>query len=184
MGQLKFLDKIEEVIAGMLFIAGVLVSLYGVFMRYVMNSPVSWVTEIYEFLLVWAIFLGFGMALKDNRHISVELVYDLLPKSLKRIFATVANVIGGGYSIYLAYSSIELITLSREQGITTIDVGIPIWITYLVLPIGMGLLGLYFFIKAYRAARGDKKELMGEVEALYEEMKSSSKQIDDEEVSA
>ncbi|MED4352833.1 TRAP transporter small permease [Schinkia azotoformans] len=183
MRQLKNLEKVEELIAGLLFIGGVVVSLYGVFMRYVVNAPASWVTEVHEFLLVWSIFLGFGMALKDNRHISVELVYDLLPKGLKRILSTIANLIGGAYSIYLAYSSVELITLSNVQDIKTIDVGIPIWITYLVLPIGMGLLGLYFFAKAYRAARGDKKELMGEVETLYEEMKSSTKPMGDEGVS-
>ncbi|MBT2679234.1 TRAP transporter small permease [Bacillus sp. ISL-35] len=167
----KWLDRIEEGAAGLLFMGGVAVSLYGVFTRYVLNAPKAWVTEIFEFLLVWAIFIGFGMALKDNRHIQVELLFDKLPPGLKKIVAGISNIIGAGFSFYLAYSSIELITLSKEQGITTIDVGIPLWITYLVLPIGMGLLGIYFVVKAYRAFKGDKREITGELETLYEEMK-------------
>ncbi|RFU64542.1 TRAP transporter small permease [Peribacillus saganii] len=173
---LKKLDSFEEGIAGVLFVGGVLVSLYGVFMRYVINAPPAWVTEIFEFMLVWSIFIGFGMALKDNRHIQVELLFDMLPKLAKRIVASIANLIGGLYSIYLAYSSIELITLTKEQGIKTIDVGIPMWITYLVLPIGMGLLGIYFFVKAFKAAKGDQKELVGELEMMMEEMKESNPQ--------
>lgn len=169
----KWLDHIEEGLAGVLFIGGVVVSLYGVFTRYVLNAPESWITEIFEFLLTWSIFIGFGLALKDNRHIQVELLFDVLPKGLKRIVATISNLIGGGFSFYLAYSSIELITLSKEQGIKTIDVGIPIWISYLVLPIGMGLLGFYFFVKAYRAAKGDHRELVGEIEQLYESMQNT-----------
>jgi len=167
----KWLDRIEEGAAGVLFMGGVIVSLYGVFTRYVLNAPEAWITEVFEFLLTWSIFIGFGLALKDNRHIQVEILFDLLPKSVKRIVATISSLIGGIYSFYLAYSSIELITLTKEQGIKTIDVGIPLWLTYLVLPIGMGLLGLYFFVKAYRAIRGDQRELVGEIELLYESMK-------------
>lgn len=167
---IKWLSLAEEGAAGLLFMAGVAVSLYGVFMRYVLNAPLAWTTEIFEFLLVWSIFIGFGMALKDNRHIQVELVFDRLPERLKKVMATIANVIGAGFSFYLAYSSIELITLSKEQAIKTIDVGIPIWITYLVLPIGMALLGIYFCVKAFRAAKGDRRELVGEIEMLYEEL--------------
>ncbi|WP_223592710.1 TRAP transporter small permease [Neobacillus bataviensis] len=166
----KWLDHIEEGLAGVLFIGGVAVSLYGVFTRYVLNAPESWITEIFEFLLTWSIFIGFGLALKDNRHIQVELLFDKLPKGLKRIVATISNLIGAGFALYLAYSSLELITVSKEQGTKTIDVGMPIWISYLVLPIGMGLLGLYFIVKAYKAAKGDQRELIGEIELLYEEM--------------
>lgn len=180
----KWLDHIEEGLAGVLFIGGVVVSLYGVFTRYILNAPETWITEIFEFLLTWSIFIGFGLALKDNRHIQVEILFDMLPKGLKRIVATISNLIGGGFSFYLAYSSIELITISKEQGIKTIDVGIPIWISYLVLPIGMGLLGLYFFVKAYKAMKGDQSELVGEIEQLYDSMQNTEGSSDEKGVGA
>ncbi|WHY71469.1 TRAP transporter small permease [Fictibacillus enclensis] len=169
----KWLDIVEEGLTGVLFIGGVLVSLYGVFTRYVLNAPTAWVTEIFEFLMVWAIFIGFGRALKDNRHIMVELLFDRLPFQWKKIFAALSNLIGAVYSFYLAYSSLELITLSKMQNIKTIDVGLPIWITYLVLPIGMGLLGIYFLVKAIKSARGERKEFQGELDHLYEELVES-----------
>jgi C4-dicarboxylate transporter DctQ subunit len=180
----KWLDHIEEGLAGVLFIGGVVVSLYGVFTRYVLNAPESWITEIFEFLLTWSIFIGFGLALKDNRHIQVEILFDMLPKGLKRIVATISNLIGAGFSFFLAYSSLELITISKEQGTKTIDIGMPIWISYLVLPIGMGLLGFYFFVKAYKAMTGDQKELVGEIEQLYESMQKNDGSSDEKGVGA
>ncbi|OOE14476.1 TRAP transporter small permease [Fictibacillus arsenicus] len=176
----KWLDRIEEILAGTLFIGGVLVSLYGVFTRYVLNAPQAWITEVFEFLLVWSIFIGFGMALKDNRHIQVELVFDMLSTTFKKILAAISNVIGGIYSFYLTFSSFELITLSKQQGIKTIDVGIPLWITYLILPIGMGLLGIYFFIKAAKAIRGDKSEITGELEVMYETLIKNDDELETE----
>ncbi|MDQ0269696.1 TRAP transporter small permease [Cytobacillus purgationiresistens] len=176
MNLLKKLDILEEGVAGILFVGGVAVSVYGVFTRYVLNYPQAWITEIFEFMLVWSIFLGFGMALKDSRHIQVELLFDKLSFKYKRIIACISNIIGAGFSFYLAYSSIELITLTKIQGTKTIDVGLPMWITFLVLPVSLALMGIYFLAKSYKAAKGDKKELTGELEVLVEEMKELSEE--------
>lgn len=173
---LKKLSNLEEGIAGLLFIAGVFVSLYGVFTRYILNMPQAWVTEIFELLIVWSIFLGFGIALKENRHISVEILFDRLSYKAKMIINCISNCIGAGFAFFLMFTSIKLVTLTRVQGTETVDVGIPIWITLLVLPISMGLLGLYFIRKAYRSAKGDKKELTGEVEELYEEIEQQNRE--------
>ena len=173
----KWLGRLEEGVAGLLFVSGVVVSLYGVFMRYVLNAPPAWVNEIFELLFVWAIFIGFGMALKENRHIQVDIIFDRLSYTWKRIVSGFANIVGGCFAFFLAYSSIELITLTKEQGIKTIDVGMPLWITYLILPIGMSLLGLYFFVKSIRAFKGEKRELAGELEMIYEEAQETSKSV-------
>lgn len=173
---LKKLDILEEGVAGVLFVGGVAVSIYGVFTRYVLNSPQAWITEIFEFMLVWSIFLGFGMALKDNRHIQVELLFDKLSFKFKRVVGCISYLIGAGFALFLAYSSVELITLTKVQATKTIDVGLPMWMTLLVLPISMFLLGIYFLFKSYKAAKGDKKELTGELEVLAREMKELSEE--------
>ena len=170
----KWLELFEEGAAGLLFMAGVFVSLYGVFMRYVLGAPTAWTTEIFEFLMVWSIFIGFGMALKDNRHIQVELLFDKLPFGLKKVMACVSNLIGAFFSFYLAYSSLELIALSKEQATVTIDVGIPLWVTYLILPIGMGLLGCYFLFKAFRSAKGDSREFIGELDHINKDIEEQA----------
>lgn len=150
---LWILEKIEESVAAFFFIAGSMIAIYGVFMRYIFNSPAAWTTEIFEMFMVIAIFIGFGMALKDDRHIVVDLLYDKMPPFIKRAFNVISNVLGATFSIFLAIMGMEMVSIARLQGGATVDVGIPIWITYLIMPVGMGLLGFYFLIRIVRSIR-------------------------------
>ena len=56
-----------------------------------------------------------------------------------------------------------MIALAFEQQIVTIDVGIPIWVTYLIMPVGMALLALYFILKGILAIKGDRTEIIGQI---------------------
>lgn len=150
---LQVLGKIEQNIAGFLFIVGSIICLYGVFMRYVVNSPVTWTSELFELFMVASIFIGFGMALKDEHHIVVDLVYDKMPPAIKKGFNIVSNLLGAGFSLFLTIMGIQMVQVAHSQGGVTIDVGIPIWITYLIMPIGMGLLALYFLDRTVKAIR-------------------------------
>lgn len=62
MKTLKRLEVVEEFAAGFLFVGAVAVSLYEVFMRYIMNSPQFGLNEIVGIFMPWAIFIGFGRA--------------------------------------------------------------------------------------------------------------------------
>lgn len=160
----KWLDQVEKYAAGILFLGAMAVSLCEVFMRYFLNKPQAWTTEFLEYLMVWAIFIGFGRALKENHHIVVDIVYDKLPFLAKRILAVLGNLLGTGYSLLLTVNGISQVAIAKANGTVTVSVGIPIWITYLIMPIGMGLLCFYFILKTYRAVIGDKREVIGELE--------------------
>ncbi|MFJ5768941.1 TRAP transporter small permease [Psychrobacillus sp. NPDC093180] len=155
---LSILEIVEEGIASFFFITGSIIAIYGVFMRYIFNNPVSWTTEIFEVFMVAAIFIGFGMALKDERHIVVDLVYDKMPSFIKKIFNIISNVLGAGFSIYLMFMGIEMVDIARIQGGVTVDVGIPIWLTYMIMPIGMGLLSFYFLVRIVNVIRNPVKD--------------------------
>ncbi|WP_174614479.1 TRAP transporter small permease [Virgibacillus ihumii] len=158
---LKWFDVIEEGATLILFLGAVLAMLYGVFMRYVMNSPVFGLLEVVRFLLPWAIFIGFGRALKSDHHIAVDVVYDLFPFNVKRVLAVIANLMGVGFAIFMTKTGIQTMMTEYETGYTTIALGIPLWIQYIILPISMVLFGIYFAIKTYKAIIGDKEEVDG-----------------------
>jgi C4-dicarboxylate transporter DctQ subunit len=159
----KWLEKAEEYSSGLLFISGMLVSLYAVIMRYVFNLPPAWSLEIFEFLMVWAIFIGFGIALRENHHIVIDLLYDKLPYRVKRVLSIVSNLIGAGFGVFMTVTGVQMTAITYKQQIITIDVGIPVWITYIIMPVGMALFAFYFIIKCFKAIRGDKKEILGHI---------------------
>ncbi|PIC94827.1 hypothetical protein CSV69_14660 [Sporosarcina sp. P26b] len=155
---LSTLEVFEEFVASFFFVIGSVVCLIGIFMRYVMNHPLVWTNEVFELLMVTAIFIGFGIALKDDQHIKVDLIYEKMPKSIKKVFNIISNLLGAIFSIYLAVMGVEMVSVAHDQMSISIDLGIPLWITYLAMPIGMGLLGIYFVVKTYRAILGKDLE--------------------------
>lgn len=164
MKALKIVGKVEEFAAAFLFIGAVLLSLYEVFMRYVLNSPQFGLNEIVGIFMPWAIFIGFGRALKEDHHIAVDVVYDRFPFSIKRVLAVVGNFIGAGYGLFLLVTGVKMVVTAKSDGFNSVALGIPIWITYIILPISMTLFCAYFLHKAYKAIRGDKEEIMGSLE--------------------
>ncbi|MDN4524233.1 TRAP transporter small permease [Fictibacillus fluitans] len=64
----------------------------NVVLRYAFNSGITWSEEMSRFLFVWMVFFGAIAALKDKMHLGVDLVVNLLPKTLKRIVFVISNL--------------------------------------------------------------------------------------------
>lgn len=87
-GTIRLLERIAQVllyIGGLtVFIQAVWIS-YGVFMRYVMNSPDGMVTEATALMLVPVAFFGLAYALSKDAYPKVTLLRDILPKAIQSI---------------------------------------------------------------------------------------------------
>jgi len=59
-------------------------ALLGVFFRYVMQSPFMWTEEVSRYLLVWMGFTAVSIALRQDRHIKVEVLPKVLPVVLAK----------------------------------------------------------------------------------------------------
>lgn len=147
---LKILNTIESVLSGLFFLFGIGISLYSVFMRYVIGASQSWATEIYTMLLVWAIFIGFSTALKEDKHIAIEIMYDKSGPKMRKVSQVITLLVGVGFSLFIVWTGMEMVLTAYSQEIKTIDLGFPIWINYLIMPISGTLLFVRFCEKAYR----------------------------------
>ena len=147
---MKILNTIESALSGLFFLFGVGISLYSVFMRYVVGASQSWATEIYTMLLVWAIFIGFSTALKEDKHIAIEMLYDRSGPKMRNFSQVVTLLVGICFSVFIVWTGMEMVLTAYNQGIKTIDLGFPIWINYLIMPIAGTLLTIRFIEKAYK----------------------------------
>ncbi len=76
--------RAENVLAALLaamFIAFVI----QIFMRYVMNAPVGWTTEVSTFAWVWGILWGAALVLTDEEEIRFDVLYGSIPPGLRRV---------------------------------------------------------------------------------------------------
>jgi C4-dicarboxylate transporter DctQ subunit len=139
----KYYSMFEDMSSAFFLIAGLGLMLFEVVMRYVFNSPTTWVNETASILVVWAILLGLSVGLRDNHHISVDIFYSILPPAMRKavdIFANAACII---FCIFFTYNGLLLVIHTAQSGQVTMDTRISMWIYYTVIPIS----GLMFMIR-------------------------------------
>ena len=84
----------------------VFLSVYEVFMRYVFNRPTIWVHETTLSLAAIVMLYGGIYTYAKNKHISVSVIVDMLPKKIQYIFSLLADIIALLYIILLLVSTI------------------------------------------------------------------------------
>lgn len=137
---------LEEFLAIVFFSFGIVLIFYGVVMRYVMNDPQAWVEEVARYTIIWGSFLGFSLALKHNHHIQVDIIFDKLNNTGKFIMNIVATILSIVFCLIYTYYGYVLVENRYSSGMVSLDVGIPMWIVYLILPLS-GVLFLLRFIE-------------------------------------
>ena len=67
--------------------------LIQVFMRYVMQSSLTWSEEFVRWCFVWFIWIGISYGFKVKRHVSIPMVVDQLPPKARTSLSLFANVV-------------------------------------------------------------------------------------------
>ncbi len=85
-GYLGRLIQKGGVFVASLFLVSAAITIFEVFMRYVLDAPTLWVTETTIFLCAIAFIYGGLYAVARDRHIRVVLIYNFLPPGWRRAF--------------------------------------------------------------------------------------------------
>lgn len=85
------------------------ISVWEVIMRYVFDSPTSWVHETVIFLIACIFALGGPFTLARDKHIRIRIVYDMASPGLRRIFdvfnsfVTLLFTVGMSYAAFIMF---------------------------------------------------------------------------------
>lgn len=111
-----------------------------------MASRVAWIDEATRFLLVWAVFLGLGLALERGRHVAMTTVLDRLPPRASVLVGRLIDLVGLLFSILVAKLGVDLALFVLASGQISPTLGIStVWL-YAFVPVGFALLGFRFLI--------------------------------------
>jgi C4-dicarboxylate transporter DctQ subunit len=102
------LDVLEIYVPSVTFIALFVVMLLQVFFRYFLE-PLTWPLEFSLFGYIWTILFSVGYGLRENEHISFDLVYDMSkPRTqvIMRVIGDALVVSSFAISLYPSYKYI------------------------------------------------------------------------------
>jgi len=95
------IEKICGALCVFCFAAMTLVAILGVFFRYVMQSPFMWTEEVARYLLVWLGFTAINIALRQDRHIKVEVLQKLVPPLVGKVVSYLVDALIAFFFIIL-----------------------------------------------------------------------------------
>lgn len=109
--------------------------------RYLFNHSLVWVEELTQYQMIWVTWLGAGLALREGRHIAVDLLQDTLPERIRRVLRQAIALAMLGFLLALGWygTQIVMFTWNQETPMLGIRTGIP----YLGIPIGALLFALH-----------------------------------------
>src|SRR5664279_1224857 len=61
--------------------------------RYVLNKPLGWTEEVTVLCWVWVVLWGASFIVADADEVRFDVVYNLVPPGVRRVFTIVASVV-------------------------------------------------------------------------------------------
>ena len=133
------LPKIEEWILSISVILMAVLLIVSVFYRAVLNNSLTFSEEVSTALLIIVSFLGLGYCARKGRHITMSILYDLLKTKQKKLLTIIIALVSAIACAYVTYLSIYYVGGVQNLGRVTAALQVPIYLTYLAVPIGFGL---------------------------------------------
>ncbi len=148
------ISLVEDVLAALFLSAGLTVVMISVVTRYVFNNPLGWADEFARVFVAWGAMFGFSVALRERRHIGVDLLYTAVPDRVKHGMDLLANLIGLVFAAFMSVTGWKLIVFLKMLGLKSIYTDIPEWILQLIIPLGFLIFALQFALNLFDVVRG------------------------------
>ena len=162
----KVTDSLEEGLIAFFLGAMTLLTFANVIFRYVFNDNILWALELTVFMFAWMVLVGASYGVKKHFHIGVDVIINLAPEKMRKVYALAAAACCLTFSVLLLIGSWNYWYpfVTDRAWYETDDIPMPEmlqfladwlnegeryekmprFIPYMALPIGMALLTLRF----------------------------------------
>jgi len=151
---MRLWDWVERTIVGLLGLTALIIAAVQVFGRYIdPESSITWAEEVIVYIVVWAIMIIGSQLVRHDGHVRPDLVLRLLPPHVQRwveMFNCVVAIVFMGGLLYYGRQVLDTALLLDQ--VSSSDLQFPMWIYYLSLPVGAGLMAVRYVIRLYRYA--------------------------------
>lgn len=124
--------------------------------RYVFSHSFTWVEEVTRYMMIWAAFLGAGLALRVGGHIAIDSLASALPAAGARVVRVLIVAVLAATLAVIVWLGVEYVDFAWEQ--ETPVLGWSFGKVYLAIPIGAALMLLHLALVARRWVRSGEWE--------------------------
>jgi TRAP-type C4-dicarboxylate transport system permease small subunit len=121
-------------------------------LRSVFDTTLLWADEFLRILVLWVALLGAVAAARTDRHLRIDVVHKLLGPRSREAMSSVASLVAAVIAGVIAYEAGRFTAQAYEFGDVVMG-GVKQWPFLLIMPVGIGLIALWYLRNAVRHAR-------------------------------
>src|SRR5664279_3957379 len=153
---LKFLDHLEEWLIATLIGAATLLVFVAVIHRYAAGLPIpglqdwllsihlSWAQELCIYMFIWMAKFGAAYGVRTGIHVGVDLLVNMVPLRSRKRVILFRLLCGAFFTGMIATFGGSFVAEMFKTGQQSNDLEAPMWIVYLAIPVGSGLMCFRF----------------------------------------
>ncbi len=131
----KIIGVINQSIAAFGISAGVALAFGNVVVRYIFDGSLTWAAELTTYLFLWSTFFGAAYCFKHDAHISINILLEKVKPQTAKYLMILSHSITLIFLLAVAYYGYEYLLLVNDLDEISVDLGIPMWIVYIVIPV-------------------------------------------------
>ena len=154
----KLLDGFDRLVCWAIMVAMALmvaVVSVQVLLRYGFNSSLDWADDIGRLLFVTSVFLAVPIGIRQNAHISIELLVAHLPEGARDVLARFVAVLSAGMMVMIAWYAVQVAIDQWSEMMPTLSMSTAWFMVPVAFGAGHSALHLLRVIVAGPAARAD-----------------------------
>lgn len=143
MKQLRnILNKALSMLAGISFLAMVLLVCWQVFTRYILQNPSSWSEELVSYVFAWMTLLGASLVVGERGHMNIPIIVERMKPEVRKILAIFTEIVAFSFAaVILVYGGLQMTQLAMGQ--MTSSLGVAVGVFYVILPLS-GIINMLF----------------------------------------
>jgi TRAP-type C4-dicarboxylate transport system permease small subunit len=149
--------RLNQALIGLMMAVMFVLVFTNVVTRYGLGFSIAWAEEVASFLMIWVTFLGAGLALREGRHVAIEVLQDRLPERARRGLRLVLALVILAFLALLTWLGVQFVLFGWRS--VTFVTQVPRGIPYLAVPIGCAMFALHLLLILRRFVTRDWDEI-------------------------
>lgn len=154
----ELVGRAEKLIVGFLLVI-IVCTIFAAGFGRSLGYPIRWAMDFSTFLFAWAVFFGTDVAMREDRHMNVEILVSKLPKRVQSYLILLNYVIIIIFLIFLIVYGIKLSYITRFRAFQGIPGFSYTWVT-LSVPVGCISLLMTILLKIWNLVKKEKLQIL------------------------
>ncbi|WP_435106059.1 TRAP transporter small permease [Arhodomonas sp. AD133] len=160
MTMMRWLDQhMEELLSVILLSVIVILVCVNVTARYAFESSLPWGEELIRWVFVWFIWVAVSYVFRQDKHITITILADLLPQSWQRVHQFLARLLVVVFLLTISLYGVDLMLNPMVRSQVSVVLQMPIPVYYASAPFGAALGALRVIQNCWRSCQSPENAI-------------------------